>query len=327
MRKIKIDDSLLYLSSNYANTLFDNRTFEKKPLFSIGELILKYSVDIRPSYSHRKKVKYLELLKRKYRLILGATPKMMELLIDEFNVILHSDCIEEKFSKEIVGALRYSDVRDVEMLQIIKGLGINSCIYCNAQLATVIIFKEKKGNIHDRKGILELDHYYPKSKYPFLATSFFNLLPSCANCNKSKGKEKVEFYLYTDSNELECFEFELDKLSIYKYWRNRERENIKIGFKALNGKDELKNNHEDYFKITEIYETQKDIVEELLHKRIVYTKLYQEHLKDQYNSRLFPDYAMMNRLMIGNYDKPEEIHKRPMAKFTQDIAKQLGLIK
>ena len=28
-----------------------------------------------------------------------------------------------------------------------------------------------------------LDHFYPKSKYPYLATSLFNLVPSCEQCN------------------------------------------------------------------------------------------------------------------------------------------------
>lgn len=28
-----------------------------------------------------------------------------------------------------------------------------------------------------------LDHFYPKSKYPYLATSLFNLIPSCEQCN------------------------------------------------------------------------------------------------------------------------------------------------
>jgi hypothetical protein len=69
-----------------------------------------------------------------------------------------------------------------------------------------------------------------------------------------------------------------------------------------------------------------DIAEELVHKRMAYNKAYRFYLENDYKSKLFPDQAIINRLLIGNYDKPEDIHKRPMAKFTQDIAKQLGLI-
>jgi len=30
-----------------------------------------------------------------------------------------------------------------------------------------------------------LDHFYPRSRYPFLGTSFYNLIPSCHQCNSS----------------------------------------------------------------------------------------------------------------------------------------------
>ena len=36
---------------------------------------------------------------------------------------------------------------------------------------------------------------------------------------------------------------------------------------------------------------------------------------------------MAERLLVGNYTRSKDIHKRPMTKFTQDIAKQLKLIK
>ncbi|TCL67476.1 hypothetical protein EV196_10232 [Mariniflexile fucanivorans] len=29
----------------------------------------------------------------------------------------------------------------------------------------------------------ELDHYYPKSLYPYFGVSFYNLIPSCQSCN------------------------------------------------------------------------------------------------------------------------------------------------
>jgi hypothetical protein len=32
------------------------------------------------------------------------------------------------------------------------------------------------------------------------------------------------------------------------------------------------------------------------------------------------------RTLVGNYIKESEIHKRPMAKFMQDIARDLGII-
>ncbi len=33
------------------------------------------------------------------------------------------------------------------------------------------------------------------------------------------------------------------------------------------------------------------------------------------------------RFLSGNYTEEKEVYKRPLAKFTQDIAKELGLLK
>lgn len=37
----------------------------------------------------------------------------------------------------------------------------------------------------------ELDHYYPKSIYPFLSCNLFNLIPSCSTCNHLKSDQIV----------------------------------------------------------------------------------------------------------------------------------------
>lgn len=65
---------------------------------------------------------------------------------------------------------------------------------------------------------------------------------------------------------------------------------------------------------------------ELIQKKEIYTESYKQHLAKQFKD-LFKDESIINRLIIGNYDTVEDIHKRPMAKFTQDIARQLNLIK
>ena len=43
--------------------------------------------------------------------------------------------------------------------------------------------------------------------------------------------------------------------------------------------------------------------------------------------KIFPDPSTIDRMIIGNYSKPEETFKRPMSKYTQDIARQLKIIK
>ena len=100
---------------------------------------------------------------------------------------------------------------------------------------------------------------------------------------------------------------------------------FKIHFDSIDGNVHLRNNHNDIFCIEGIYNTQKDLAEEILIKSEIYSKAYKRSLINSFGTVIY-DEELINRLLLGNYDKPEDIHKRPMAKFTQDIAKQLHLI-
>ena len=67
-----------------------------------------------------------------------------------------------------------------------------SCPYCNANPIQVV------GNNNERsssKLLFDLDHFYPKVEYPFLALSFYNHLPSCKICNQTyKGSKEFSIY-------------------------------------------------------------------------------------------------------------------------------------
>jgi hypothetical protein len=82
---------------------------------------------------------------------------------------------------------------------------------------------------------------------------------------------------------------------------------------------------QETFDIKGIYETQKDIVEELILKALIYTPNYKKTLIENF-PKIFNDVNLSNRLIVGNYVQSDEIHRRPMAKFIQDIAKQIKLI-
>jgi hypothetical protein len=58
-------------------------------------------------------------------------------------------------------------------------MSLKYCPYCNAD--TVYAFR--KDNKNRTKVVSALDHFYPKSKYPYLALSLYNLIPACSRCN------------------------------------------------------------------------------------------------------------------------------------------------
>ena len=67
-------------------------------------------------------------------------------------------------------------------------LGVSVCPYCNRQYVT------NYESDNDEKTSADLDHYYCKSRYPFLALSVYNFVPSCQICNTLFKGDK-DFYL------------------------------------------------------------------------------------------------------------------------------------
>ncbi|WP_294669273.1 HNH endonuclease domain-containing protein [uncultured Fluviicola sp.] len=325
MRRIKIESQLHLFADNFSMQLFSTRrntgnnafTF---PIDLITRLKLKY-------HSSPREYDFLLFLEYNYFDILKCTPSIQEKLIEYVDSVYSNLFFENNkatfFSDEVVNALRYDALREKEGLAMIDFIGTKTCIYCNAQLA-VVVTKEK-----ERKARLELDHFFPKSRYPYLCTSFFNLLPVCSNCNKSKSNEKVSlkthFHLYTETDELEQFHFNLNETGLINYFLEKDFKHLIVEFNdGKNASVEIAEKHNSLFAIKGVYETQKDIVEELVYKAEAYSKAKKRDLI--MFKQLFPNKAIIDRILIGNYVNNVDIHKRPLAKFTQDIAKQLGLL-
>jgi 5-methylcytosine-specific restriction endonuclease McrA len=335
MRSILISSHIIQLSEDYRNNLFKNRNANfNKPINSDGvsgiliDLEDYLRVDcILPLYAD-----YVQTIIEKYSTIITLQPNNFQKFNDDYFSLTQIDLTTKvippvgntRFERKqlyelIVDAMRYDAVRDKEYLTYVKKIGIKTCIYCNAQFSVTT-----EGNNQSLSGKYELDHFYPKSKYPFLSTSFFNLLLCCSHCNKTKANRIPLFNLYaTDYKFIEPFFFSLDKRSILRYLLTQNEEELVILFNCLDL--ELKTDHENLFNISEIYSQHKDIVEEIIWKSKIYNKSYKDSLSDSF-SKLFPKTSNFNRFILGNYDNPREIHKRPLSKLIQDIARQLGVI-
>ncbi|AZA93617.1 Uncharacterised protein [Chryseobacterium nakagawai] len=225
----------------------------------------------------------------------------------------------KEFRNELNRRLGYKDLRDNFYSEYFEKIGIKTCVYCSSQYALTV------RTVNGKKcAKFQVDHYYSKSDYPCFSISFYNLYPVCGPCNNSKSTNTTNFNLYSDDfNEYKSskFKFELDKKSLLKYRVNGINSELKLKFK-----EPLGSNFNSLFAIEGIYETQKDIAEELVLKSIIYNQSYTNSLKNALK-KLYKDKSpMLEQLLIGNYINEADIHKRPMAKFTQDIAKQLKLL-
>lgn len=320
MKSILITRKVEELASRYTSNLFSGRRKDFiQPLANLKNLLATLRVANKPSEYKR----YVRQIIKIYPYINGIKPlRTADIHIkyfSDFTINLSESMtlggVKEKFYKHVTEAMRYDAVRDRDFLYYAKELGIRACVYCNANYAVTF------GEGAQIKGKYELDHFKPQSRFPYLCTNFYNLYPVCGNCNKAKLNKDTTFSLFTeDSGRMYPFTFELTKESIVRYMLSQNFEDLEVTFE---GSDHP--THISDFKIDEIYGTLKDVVEELIWKHKIYNPNYMKSLNEAFGRKF--NFNGFNRLILGNYDKPNEIHKRPLSKLTQDIARQLNIIK
>lgn len=228
------------------------------------------------------------------------------------------------FKNNILNCLGYKKLRSEFYPGYFKKLGVKSCVYCNSQLCITV--DDEHGNLVARH---QVDHFISKDKYPCLSIALFNLYPVCGSCNNKKGVKNLQFQLYAEEKSIRkgAYGFSIknkDKV-VPKYLSNRNPANIEIVFEEPDVDPENCKLNE-LFSIQSLYNTQIDIVEELILKRHIYDSSYNQTLIKQFPNLFANDDKIIERLIMGNYYQEDEIHNRPMAKFMQDIARQLELL-
>lgn len=163
--------------------------------------------------------------------------------------------------------------------------------------------------------------------HPYLSVCFFNLQPSCASCNMHKRDDKREYHSIwndskTESNEL--YRFTLPNASLARYIMTHHTEELFVHIEAMRNPNQLAL-LKDKLHIDSLYDQFTDVAEEVVWKRMAFDQGYLKALSN-FSSLGKLKQSDVNRFILGTYDRPEDIHKRPLAKLTQDVAKQLGII-
>jgi len=278
--------------------------------------------------------KYLQLIKRDLDKIVIADYEVLVAYQKKFDDIITENERSEtskyftSFKNTLLKIMGYSDLRSTYTndnnplyVDFYQNFGIKTCAYCNSQLT--IVAKEVTQSLRAR---FQIDHFIDKSSYPCFSISFFNLYPVCASCNNKKGVKEVGFQLYSSEKtdlQKSAFHFSLDRESISKFRISGDEAFLKIFFNDNNSK------LNEIFAVEGIYETQQDLAAEMILKAEIYNESYKDALRDSFDKlygKKGKHVINFNRIILGNYTDAQDIHKRPLAKFTQDIAKQLKLI-
>jgi hypothetical protein len=269
-----------------------------------------------------KEIEYLDYLICHFQNIVIASPNEIITFKSHFDSIISGKQIFEKhkeFKNELINRLGYSKFRDEFYPEYFLKTDLKACAYCNSQLAVSV--RTIKG---EKIAKFQVDHFLPKSEYPGFSISFFNLIPVCGPCNGKKSSTSINFNFYSNNQKdlkKSPFQFELDRKSIAKYRINGNIDELIIKFIDLENR-----RFDEQFDIEGIYNTQKDIAEELILKSMIYNQKYLEGLRYSFKKLYRDKIPMVERLLVGNYTNEKDIHKRPMSKFTMDLARQLKLI-
>ena len=205
-----------------------------------------------------------------------------------------------------------------------------TCFYCNKDFITNFDTDKKVSTF-------QLDHFYDKDTYPYLALSFYNLIPSCPTCNSSKVKGSKNTFEYdskigTFKNET-CIapndeKFDFHQKVKFKLFLEPSCKNLHIKSKEdldINLKENYSDKYDKYieiFKLNERYKANKDIVFDMIQKAELYPE---SRLKELENLTGIP-FQQIKKDIFNLIDENEDLSKQPFSKLIVDMSKELGIL-
>ena len=270
-----------------------------------------------PDYIKEIEDKCTLYLQMSFKEIVCASPEKMQELHN--NIIARQDYeqIKKEFkyiyspNKEnnyIVTTLYERMPQEAKQL-LYKQVGLKVCPYCNRNFIDKLKINK---NVRTYAGTFELDHFYPKEKFPMFAVSFYNLIPVCGTCNGIKSNEIFKLNPYLLDVQKDDISFKYNIVGI-DYMNNEDDIEIEMYSSSKVALEDAEN-----LRLEELYNSHKDIVQEIIKKMKYYNPEYIKCLMNE-TGVLFKDKNEVYRLLYGGYANPNEFGKRPLSKFIKDI--------
>jgi hypothetical protein len=255
------------------------------------------------------------------KLIILIDERLNKLSVKHKNIII----------KKIQNLFKYKDKYQNSVLTpfFTENFNFRTCFYCNKDFIT---------NFEANKEVstFQLDHFFDKATYPYLALSFYNLIPSCYVCNAkvklSKNTFKHDSKIGKFQNET-CIapndeKFEFHQKVKFKLLLDDSCKNLHIKSKDdidINLKEQFTDKYDKYieiFKLNERYKAQKDIVSDMIQKAELYPE---SRLKELENLTGIP-FQQIKKDIFNLIDENEDLSKQPFSKLIVDMSKELGIL-
>jgi hypothetical protein len=268
--------------------------------------------------------------------ILFSDTKKIKIIIQSVDSKIQTlTAIQKKEIYEKIKKLfNYSDKYQSKVLTpfFTENFNFRTCFYCNKDFITN--FKKEKNEL---VSTFQLDHFYDKGTYPYLALSFYNLIPSCPTCNSSKVKGSKNTFEHdskigTFKNET-CIapndeNFDFHQKVKFKLLLDESCKNLHIKSKDdidINLKENYSDMYDKYieiFKLNERYKAHKDIVFDMIQKAELYPE---SRLKELQDLTGIP-FQQIKKDIFNLIDENEDLSKQPFSKLIVDMSQELGIL-
>lgn len=304
---------------------------------------------------------FLSEINVNYEKIISGNPRILQEIVNNFEAKGYNTLLYKKnpvtnkegqtfFGHFVESIFDYSNFRKSNIaVWMAEELNLKACPYCNSQYILSYdksvkpsfmqkLFAKGEDNRMKERALFEFDHFFPKSRYPYLSASFYNLIPSCKPCNntKSGGDINITDYVHPyDRSFHSFFEIDLsDKEVIDFILKKKNIKDIEVSINkkknAPTNADVILRNHLKSFYLDKVYQLHKDVVEELYLKSYYYNSSRKQELLNMEiegtGEKLFTQ-STLGRFILGNYSLESEINNRPLSKMTIDVAEKINLLK
>lgn len=205
---------------------------------------------------------------------------------------------------------------------------IEVCPYCQRNY----ISSYEENNI--KKTTADLDHFYPKSLYPFLSLSLYNFIPSCQICNsRFKGNKDVRgsVYPYEEGFDELGVKFRISEEVIVEILGEGYSDfSVKINYENLKeekNKEKVKKSIKN-LRLDKVYEkSHNQYIQNLLYNIEKYPENYLENCVEMFES----DVDKKKQLKEYFKDIVKEPYRKriengePLAKLTKDILEEFEI--
>ena len=229
--------------------------------------------------------------------------------------IWQSGIIRKRKKKLLSEAFQYENLSKRKVLNtILQLMDVPVCPYCNRQYTFTLASGKSRP---------QMDHYYPRDLYPYLAVSLYNLVPCCAVCNTAKGpldtREYPILYPYDEG-----FSYDMGFQIVAKDsddWVNILHDGTGEFSLTVEKKRQIP------LKKEAVVKNQMEVLHldehfDILRRQAMYTP---ERIHDLYRqfAHLFRSREELKQVLSGTDTDERGWGKRTLSKLTYDIVKQL----